>query len=130
MEQRQIRVTASKFYDVYSWKRGKERRAENFVSGDSTPLTIVQRKLDRGRMYEPFTWKKYHEYYTSLGEDVNVIPCGLIVNVNNRWLGCSPDAKLLFPNKVGLGESKCPYGQRDTDLMDVAQANKIFTLRL
>ena len=58
IEQRQIRVTASEFYDVYSWKRGKERPAENFVSGDSTPLTIVQRRLDHGRMYDPVAWKK------------------------------------------------------------------------
>lgn len=128
MEQRQNRVTASKFYDVYSWKRGKERHAENFVLGGPTPSTFVQRRLDHGRMYEPVAWKKYHEYFTSLGEDVKVMPCGLVVNVNNRWLGCSPDAKLMFPNKVGIGESKCPYEQRDSDLMDMAQANKNFYL--
>ena len=57
---------------------------------------------------------------------MNVLPCGLVVNVTSRWLGCSPDAKLLFPNKVGIGESKCTNDQRDSDLMDVAQANKNF----
>ena len=30
---------------------------------------------------------------------MNVLPCGLVVNVTNRWLGCS---KLLFPNKLVL----------------------------
>ena len=128
MEQRKNRVTASKFYEVYSWKRGKERHAENFVSGGSNPSSFVQRKLDHGKMYEPVAWRKYLEYFASLGQDVKVLPCGLVLNANNRWLGCSPDAKLLFPNKVGIGESKCPYDQRDSDLMDVAQANKNFYL--
>ena len=81
----------------------------------------MQRKLDHGEMYEPVAWRKYLEYFASLGQDVKVLPCGLVVNANNRWLGCSPDAKLLFPNK-------CPYDQRDSDLMDVAQANKNFYL--
>ena len=124
------RVTASKFYDVHSWKRGKERHAENFVSGDSTPSTFVQRRLDHGRMYEPVASKKHHEYFASLGEDVEVLPCGLVVSANNRWLGCSPDAKLMFPNKLGIGESKCPYEQRDSDLMDVTQANNNFYLQV
>ena len=101
-------MTASKFYEVYSWKKGKDRHAENF-SGGSTPSRFLQRKLDDGRMYEPAAWRIYLECFASLGQDVKVFPCGLVVNVTNRWLGCSPDVKLLFPNKVGIGESKCPY---------------------
>ena len=78
MEQRKNRVTASKFCEVYSWKRGKERHAENFVSGGSNPSSLVQRKLDQGKMYEPVAWRKYLEYFASLGQDVKVLPCGLV----------------------------------------------------
>ena len=99
MEQQQNRATAFKFYEVYSWKRGKERRAKNFVCGDSTPSTFVQRKLDCGTMYKSDAWRIYLECFASLGQDMNVLPCGLVVNVTNRWLGCS---KLLFPNKLVL----------------------------
>ena len=130
MEQRKNRVTASKFYDVYSWKRGMEKHAENFVAGTPTPSAFLQRRFDHGRMYEPIAWKKYYEYFASLGENVKVLPCGLVVNVNNRWLGCSPDAKLMFHNKIGIGESKCPYEHRDSDLMDVAMSNKNFYLQV
>ena len=73
---------------------------------------------------------KYYEYFAFLGENVKVFPCGLVVNVNNRWLGCSPDAKLMFHNKIGIGESKCPYEHRDSDLMDVARSNKNFYLQV
>ena len=55
-------------------------------------------------MYEPIAWKKYYEYFASLGENLKVLPCGLVVNVNNRWLGCSPDARLIFHNKIGIGQ--------------------------
>lgn len=119
MEQRQNRIIASKCY-VYSWKAGKERHSENHASGGSTPSTFVQRRLNHGRMYEPVAWKRYHEYFTSFGEDVKVMPYGVVVNISNRWLSCSPDAQLLSLNKVGIRECKCPYEQRDSDLMDVA----------
>ena len=52
------------------------------------------------------------------------------MNANNRWLGCSPDAKLMFHNKIGIGDSKCPYEHRDSDLMDVARSNKNFYLQV
>ena len=120
------RATASNFYEVYSWKSGKERHAENFASRGSTPSTFVQRKFDHDKMYKSVFWRIYLECFASLGQDVNVLPCGLVVNVTSRWLGCSPDAKLLFRNKVGIGESKCTNNQRNSGLMDVAQANKNF----
>ena len=57
MEQQKNRVTASKFYDVYSWKRGMEKHADNFVAGTPTPSAFLQRRFDHGRMYEPIAWK-------------------------------------------------------------------------
>ena len=34
--------------------------------------------------------------------------------------------EIAVPQYVGIGESKCPNDQRDSDLMDVARANKNF----
>lgn len=101
----------------------RERKAcKKLFCGDSTPSTFVQRKLDCGKMYKSDAWRIYLECFASLGQDMNVLPCGLVVNVTNRWLGCS---KLLFPNKLVL-ESPNARMIRDSDLMDVALANKNF----
>ena len=127
-EHRKHTVTASRIYDVYSWKRGMEKHAENFVAEPSTPSAFLQRRFDHGHMYEPIAWKKYHEYFASVEENIKVLSCGLVVNVNNPWLGCSPDSKMMFSDMVGIGESKCPYEQRDSDLMDVAKADRNFYL--
>lgn len=62
MEQRKKRVTAFKSYDVYSWKRGKGRHAENFVSEGSTPSIFVQRRLNQVKCTSKLLGKKYLEY--------------------------------------------------------------------
>ena len=40
----------------------------------------------------PLLGKKYYEYFASLRENVKVLPCGLVVSVN----------ELLTPNQFGL----------------------------
>ena len=80
-------------------REGKKGVQKTFFGGDSTPSTFVQRKLDCGKMYKSDAWRIYLDCFASLGQDMNVLPCGLVVNVTNRWLGCS---KLLFPNKLVL----------------------------
>ena len=45
------------------------------------------------------------------------------MNVYNRWLGCSPDAKLTFLEKL-VSESPNAHMNRDNDLMVMEQANK------
>ena len=88
---------------MFIFRKGELRNTQR------TPSAFLQRRFDHA-------WKKYYEYFASLGENVKVLPGGLVVNVINRWLGCSPDAKLMFHNKIGIGESKCPYEHRDSDL--------------
>ena len=93
MEQQQNRATAFKFYEVYSWKRGKERRAKNFVGAQ------LHQHLCKENWTVVNCTSQMLECFASPGQDMNVLPCGLVVNVTNRWLGCS---KLLFPNKLVL----------------------------
>ena len=102
---------------MFIFRKGELRNTQR------TPSAFLQRRFDHA-------WKKYYEYFASLGENVKVLPGGLVVNVINRWLGCSPDAKLMFHNKIGIGESKCPYEHRDSDLMGVARSNKNFYLQV
>lgn len=45
------------------------------------------------------------------------------MNVYNRWLGCSPDAKLMFLEKL-VSESPNAHMNRDNDLMVMEKANK------
>ena len=45
------------------------------------------------------------------------------MNVYNRWLGCSPDEKLMFLEKL-VSESPNAHMNRDNDLMVMEQANK------
>lgn len=60
-------------------------------------------------------YEVYYENFAFLEENLKVLPC---------------DAKLMFHNKIGIGESKCPYEHRDSDLMDVAMSNKNFYLQV
>ena len=52
MKQQKKRVNDSKFYDVYCWKRGMEKQAENFVTATPTASAFLQRRFDHDPMYE------------------------------------------------------------------------------
>jgi hypothetical protein len=82
---------------------------------------IVQRKFAHGKMYEPLTWEKY-KHLMQKEYDVQVLPSGLVVNPNNCWLGCSPDAKIVCGDLIGIGESKCPEQYNNSDVFDAAKS--------
>lgn len=67
---------------------------------------------------------------TDKGHQVCVSTSGLVVNPRNPWRGCTPDAKIIFDGKCGIGESKCPYDYRNDDLRDVAKSNNQFYLKV
>ena len=47
----------------------------------------------------------------------------LLINKNNCWLGCSPDAKVVTGNLYGIAECKCLNSIINWDLFDVAAGN-------
>lgn len=56
IQERKNRVTASRIFGVWSWKRGFEKHAKTFTS-DLGPLsTFIKRKFDYGHMYESVAW--------------------------------------------------------------------------
>ncbi len=77
-------------------------------------------------MYEPITWKKYKKCFSFKGKSVVIFPSGIVVNPNNYWLGCTPDAKIEYEGYCGIGESKCPYNYRNSDLMFVAKSTDFY----
>ena len=92
-EQQKNRVTASKFCDVYNWKRGMEKHAENFVAGTQLHQHFCKSDLIMAECTSPLLGKKkYYEYFASLRENVKVLPCGLVVSAN----------ELLTPNQFGF----------------------------
>jgi len=55
----------------------------------------TQRKPRNNLLYSQV---RNYKTYPVLGENVKVLLRRLVVNVNNRWLGNSHDAKLMFHN--------------------------------
>jgi len=128
--QRKQRITASRIHEVYQWKRGLDNHADKFVNPPATNLNpFVQRKFEHGKMYEPVAWEKYKLCMQDKC-DVEVLPSGLVINPNNCWLGCSPDAKVLFGDLIGIGESKCPERHKNSDVFDAAKSSDTFLLQL
>lgn len=121
------RVTASKVFEVSQWKRGLERHAEKFVNATISKTManpILQRKLAHGTMYESVAWEKYQLCM----ENAKVYPSGLVINPDNCWLGCSPDARLVVGGLFGIGESKCPEQHKNCDIFDAAKTSDTLML--
>jgi hypothetical protein len=116
---------------LYNWKRGLDKHAEKFIGHFSDSATTVSnpvllRKFEHGTMYEPVAWEKYKLCFD--GHTPEVYSSGLVINPNNCWLGCSPDAKIIFRNVFGIGESKCPEQYKNCDIFDVASSSDTFML--
>ena len=58
MEQEKNRVTASKFWDVYNWKRGMEKHAENYVAGTQLHQHFYNSDLIMAECTSPLLGKK------------------------------------------------------------------------
>jgi len=76
-----------------------------------------------GLLQEEPTKTKYYleEKQAILSPDYNVIPCGLVVRVNNPWLGASPDG-LVYDSTEDPPDDiiklKNPYSVRDLALRE------------
>lgn len=64
---------------------------------------------------EPLAAQRYQEVLQTLGHDVTIAGCGLLVNPAYPWLGASPDRIAFDPveSSYGVVEIKCPYTLRD-----------------
>lgn len=125
-KERKFRVTASKVSDVFHWKRGMDKHAEKFVNSDVLKVPeILQKKFDHGKMYEPVALEKYRVCMREeMDLSTEVYPCGLVLNINNCWLGSSPDGKVVSGDMFGIAECKCPDQYKHSDVFDVACSNE------
>ena len=87
-KERKCRITASKVYDVFQWKRGLDKHAEKFVGKDSANMEVsefLKKKLEHGKMYESVALEKYKVCMKEEFPNIKVYPCGLVVNEKNCW---------------------------------------------
>ena len=126
-EERKCRITASKVYDVFQWKKGLDKHAEKFVGKDSANMEVsefLKKKLEHGKMYESVALEKYKVCMKEEFPNIEVYPCGLVVNEKNCWLGSSPDGKVVCGDIFGIAECKCPEQYKLSDVFDVASSNE------
>lgn len=66
--------------------------------------------------------KRYKEVLRTMGHDVTVLHCSLLVNPAFLWLGASPDRLVFDPAEgtYGVLEIKCPYTLHDKKVEELA----------
>ena len=116
---RKKRITASKFSVVAKRLSG----FENLVSQLNPSRRLVTAAMRRGIRLEARAAMVYAS--AAKGNQVNLLPSGLIIDPKSSWLGCSPDRKvydiaaaLKGNNPFGLLEIKV-VKEGETDLKNV-----------
>ena len=129
--QRLGRITASIIHDVMTKTESIIANRRKNVSPKYSPLVdkIVNGNPDIG-MLDPVKWGKLHEddaIKTFMAEEAtkhegglnNVRKCGLLVKIDEPFLGASPDG--LFSCKccgTAVLEAKCPYNIKDQNIKE------------
>ena len=80
--------------------------------------------MDHGKFYEPIAISNYEEYFKSNGYDINVEPCGLVIDEQNYVLGATPNGKVSFDDSYGILEVKCSEEYKNVDPRDVCFISK------
>ncbi|KAH9384466.1 hypothetical protein HPB48_026474 [Haemaphysalis longicornis] len=121
----QLVPAADLFKDALPWlpasHQGGSRILEKVETSRQASLALerdTRQQSDsatHGISNEPMAAKRYEEVLRTMGHDVTVLPCGLLVNPTFPWLGASPDRLVFDPaeGSYGVLEIKCPYTLRD-----------------
>lgn len=125
---RRPRLTASNFGTI------AKRR-------DTTPVTstvkylLYNKNLETkamrwGKTHEPDARSAYIQYLHSQGHHhAKVTNSGLVVDLDDPCLGCSPDALVTIPGAIipqGIAEFKCPYTAQFQTPAEAASSNQKF----
>ncbi|XP_031564919.1 uncharacterized protein LOC116300235 [Actinia tenebrosa] len=101
---RRTRITASKIGRIYSRQRADPvKLVENLKK-----KTVQTEAMRLGTVNEPLAAERYANHIKQ--GNVNVLPCGIVVNFWCPWLAASPDRIVYDPQKnpyFGLLEIKC-----------------------
>ena len=120
---RQSRITSSVFKDVISRKKDFESLANKFLVNKR----IVTPAMKHGITNEANAVLEYATH-----KNVNVKPCGFLINPQAVYLGTTPDRLVYDPNEVnsfGVLEVKCPMKSTFKDVPYLKQVNSGFKLR-
>ena len=79
-----------------------------------------------GRLHEEDARRAYTQYLQSQSTQlpVEVTKSGLVVDINEPCLACSPDGNVTIGDSHGLVEFKCPYSPSEFTPEEAAQVCK------
>ena len=66
-----------------------------------------QHQTIKGITYKPVALEKYKVCMEEELTNVKALPCRLVVNENNCWLGCIPDVKVVAGDINGIAKCEC-----------------------
>jgi hypothetical protein len=105
--ERKLRITASVCYQLFTYKLNRnanwEKKFANIHKDFSNSATIY------GKKTEKLAFECYKQ------EEPDVKSCGLAINPDLCWLGCSPDGIVVAKRKIL--EIKCPTAFEKTDVV-------------
>ncbi|KAG0445365.1 hypothetical protein HPB47_016260 [Ixodes persulcatus] len=124
-EERRLRLTSSNFGTAAIWKEWTLKGLQAMTSTrDISRVSAIKyaNYFRYGITNEPLAAKRYEEVLRSMGHDVTITSCGLLVNPAFPWLGASPDRIVYDPEEASYGvvEIKCPYSLRETKGAELA----------
>ena len=102
-------LTASNFRRICCCLNGHENLLKALF--DSTDLSRVP-AVQHGKKHEAVAVEKYIAIMKERGKSVSVRNCGIVLDIDYRYIGASPDGMVLDPSsrpRYGLLEVKCPY---------------------
>lgn len=113
-EQRTLRITASNAYKL----KGHRFNVEKVMIDLLNPKITQTAAMIYGKKNEDVALKEYKQL---LDPKLEVVKVGVIINLQQPWLSCSPDAILVHGKeawKKRLVEIKCPYTCRKIPVWD------------
>ena len=136
---RRLRLTASNFGKVA--KRREKTPVANLVKSLLYSRASNTKELRWGRAYEVDAQNAYQQYLKGKRDcqDAELTNTGLVIDVENPCLACSPDALVKIPGTQephGIAEYKCPYSLAHADsgspqtALEAARVNKRFYCKL
>lgn len=108
--ERKYRFTASNFYAISH----RQRNHDTFSRTNMYPKQFRSAATAHGIKYEPVALHEYQRYMDKQGTPVTVFKCGLVVDMNEPVLGCTPDSKVIdsgCTEPFGIAEVKCPHSK-------------------
>lgn len=113
-QQRTLRITASNGHKL----KGHRFNVEKVVTDLLNPKITQNAAMMYGKKNEDVALKEYKQL---LNPSFEIVKVGVIINLQQPWLSCSPDAILVYGKEAWqkqLVEIKCPYTCRKIPVWD------------